>query len=307
MIFLERILMFNIKCIDFDENIYKSLLKTSTGKPIKARINVYPHYHDVISNINSYLLNIPNFEKTKSLFYLMPDVHDKLYELYDSNSTDVQKLKKDIKDLTISNPKTKEGLTCPYCGITRNILHDLDHFMPRSKYPEFSILSNNLIYVCSECNQDFKKSEFLDISTPAIRKFLNPYYDSLDEEEIIKCNITNNGIILNMEYIANPNLITKNLYLYEVTKNHIDSLNLNERYIRNIRRDLLDKFLNKFKDKSIKTHRQIRDFTNSEAQTFINDKIDELDDSLKNNFELLFWREFLNCTNYFDSIKGQNL
>ena len=52
MIFLERILMFNIECIDFDENIYKRLLKTSTGKPIKARINVYPHYHDVISNIN---------------------------------------------------------------------------------------------------------------------------------------------------------------------------------------------------------------------------------------------------------------
>ncbi len=307
MIFLERILMFNIECIDFDENIYKSLLKTSTGKPIKARINVYPHYHDVISNINSYLLNIPNFERTNSLFYSMDKVHDELYALYDSNSTDVEKLKKDIKDLTIINPKTKEGLICSYCGITRSVIHDLDHFMPRSKYPEFSILSNNLIYVCPTCNQDYKKDEFLDTATPPVRKFLNPYYDSLDEEEIIKCNITNNGIILNIEYIANPNLTTRNPYLYEVTKNHLNSLNLNERYKKIIKKDLLEKFLNKFKDKSIKTHRQIRDFTNSEAQSFINDKIDELDDSLKNNFELLFWREFLNCTNYFDSIKRQNL
>lgn len=299
--------MFNIDYISFDEDIYKKLIKTSLGKARKKTSNVFPHYNNIIDNIDDYILNIPCFEKTNSLFPSKNDVHNELYELYDSTSSNVKALKESIKTLTINNPKTKEGLTCPYCGITRNILHDLDHFMPRSKYPEFSILSNNLIYVCSECNQDFKKNEFLDTSTLTIRKFLNPYYDSLDDEEIINCNISNDGIILNIEYIANPNLITKNPYLYKVTKNHIDSLNLNERYIRNIRRDLVDKFLNMFKDYAIKTHRQIRDFTNIEAQSYINIKIKELDGNLKNNFELLFWKEFLNCTNYFDSIKGQNL
>jgi 5-methylcytosine-specific restriction endonuclease McrA len=299
--------MFNIHFIDFNEDIYKKLLKTSLDKPRKTRTNVYPHYDDVISNINSYLSNIPNFERINSLFYSIAKVHDELYELYDSTSTDVETLKNNIKELTIRNPKTKEGLICSYCGITRSVIHDLDHFLPRSKYPEFSILSNNLIYVCPTCNQDYKKNEFLDTSTPPIRKFLNPYYDSLDEDEIIKCNISNNGVILNIEYIANPNLAAINPYLYKVTKNHLKSLNLNERYIKIIQKDLIDKFLNKFKDKDIKTHRQIRNFTNSEAQTFINDKIDELDDSLKNNFELLFWKEFLNCTNYFNSIKGQQL
>ena len=299
--------MFNIDFINFNEDIYKKLLKTSFGAPKKARINVYPHYDDVISNINSYLSNIHNFERINSLFYSMSKVNDELYELYDSTSTDVETLKNNIKELTIRNPKTKEGLICSYCGITRSVIHDLDHFLPRSKYPEFSILSNNLIYVCPTCNQDYKKNEFLDASTPPISKFLNPYYDSLDEDEIIKCNISNNGVILNIEYIANPHLATINPYLYKVTKNHLKSLNLNERYIKIIQKDLIDKFLNKFKDKDIKTHRQIRNFTNSEAETFINDKIDELDDSLKNNFELLFWREFINCTNYFDSIKRQNL
>ena len=97
------------------------------------------------------------------------------------------------------------------------------------------------------------------------------------------------------------------LLLYKVTKNHIDSLNLNERYIQIIRKDLLEKFLNKFRDKSVTVHRQIRNFTNSEAKSFINDKIEELEENLKNNFELLFWKEFLNCTNYFNSIKGQQL
>ena len=237
----------------------------------------------------------------------MPKVHSELYNLYDSVSINVNNLKKEIKEMTVTNPKTKAGLICPYCGITRNSLHDLDHFMPRSKYPEFSILSNNLIYVCFECNQTFKKNEFLDSSKPAIRKFLNPYYDSLDEEEIMICNITSVGIILNVEYIANPKLISKNKYLYEVTKNHIKSLCLSERYTKNILRDLLDKFLNSFNDKSIKTHRRIRNFTNNEAQNYINNKIDELSNVSINNFELLFWREFINCTKYFNSIKGKNL
>ena len=50
--------------------------------------------------------------------------------------------------------------------------------------------------------------------------------------QIIKCNISSNEIILNIDFIANPNLNSTNPYLYKVTKNHIDSLNLNERYIQ---------------------------------------------------------------------------
>ncbi|MGH2308066.1 HNH endonuclease [Aliarcobacter sp. ERUVET-8] len=238
---------------------------------------------------------------------MSPDLHYELYSLYDSVSNNVENLKKEIKKATIANPKTKSGLTCPYCGITRNILHDLDHFMPRSKYPEFSILSNNLIYVCSECNQDFKKNTFLINSEDPIRKFLNPYYDLIDEEELMICNISCKGIILNIEYIANPELILKNKYLYDVTKNHIDSLCLNERYVRNILRDLLEKFLNTFRDKSIVSHRKIRNFKNIEVKHYINYKINELGDASINNFELLFWKKFINCNQFFNAIKGVDL
>ncbi len=80
MIFLERILMFNIECIDFDENIYKSLLKTSTGKPIKARINVYPHYHDVISNINVTELK-NDIDKMVSSYHLFDNFDKELLNL----------------------------------------------------------------------------------------------------------------------------------------------------------------------------------------------------------------------------------
>ena len=72
--------MFNIECIDFDENIYKSLLKTSTGKPIKARINVYPHYHDVISNINVTELK-NDIDKMVSSYHLFDNFDKELLNL----------------------------------------------------------------------------------------------------------------------------------------------------------------------------------------------------------------------------------
>lgn len=47
---------------------------------------------------------------------------------------------------------------CPYCGLPSNIT--LDHYLPRKvgAFPEFSILSKNLVPACSDCQG--KKSDF---------------------------------------------------------------------------------------------------------------------------------------------------
>ncbi|MBF8774032.1 HNH endonuclease signature motif containing protein [Pseudomonas fulva] len=47
---------------------------------------------------------------------------------------------------------------CPYCGLPRNIT--LDHFLPRklNAFPEYSILSKNLVPACSGCQG--KKSDY---------------------------------------------------------------------------------------------------------------------------------------------------
>lgn len=298
--------MFNIDHIDFNDDIYENLIKTKKGTPKKGRGNIFPHYDGLISHIKWYLKISPYFENIKSIYNTKLLVHNELYNLYDSESKDIKTLKKEIKKKTISDAKTKNGLVCPYCGIKRNEIHDLDHYMPRSKYPEYSILSNNLIYVCTTCNQDYKKNEFLDSSN--LRKFLNPYYDSiLDTKEVIRCIITINGNILNIEFKANQLIQTESKYLYQVIQNHIDTLDLDNRYNKLIRQDLLDKFFNKFREKSILNQRQIRNYELDEVYNYINDKIDELFDSPINNFEILFWKEFIKCKSYFECIKGQVL
>jgi len=69
---------------------------------------------------------------------------------------------------------------CPYCSMSmRRKAHgvslDRDHILPRSAYPEFSLLRVNLIIACDGCN-DAKKSAVFDDAGQW--KWVHPYFDS---------------------------------------------------------------------------------------------------------------------------------
>jgi hypothetical protein len=58
-------------------------------------------------------------------------------------------------------------IVCPFCSIVnyKNPYNprreDFDHYLCKSKYPLAAANMNNLVPMCSECNQDFKKSQDL--------------------------------------------------------------------------------------------------------------------------------------------------
>ncbi|MGU3345359.1 HNH endonuclease [Pseudomonas monsensis] len=75
-----------------------------------------------------------------------------LNKLYDSKATCFSYIK-EFRD------KAGEALgCCPYCGLPSNIT--LDHYLPRSvkAFPEYSVLSQNLVPACSSCQTN--KSDF---------------------------------------------------------------------------------------------------------------------------------------------------
>ncbi len=62
---------------------------------------------------------------------------------------------------------------CPFCGgIGRP--RNLDHFLPKSAFPQFSILPLNLIPACRDCNMDGKAGSY---ATTAESQILHPYLD----------------------------------------------------------------------------------------------------------------------------------
>jgi hypothetical protein len=64
---------------------------------------------------------------------------------------------------------------CPYCGHRR--VRQLDHFLPKSKYPAFSVTPLNLVPSCSDCNKDKLDGDCDDLTDLP----LHPYFDSIDD------------------------------------------------------------------------------------------------------------------------------
>ncbi|OKP19910.1 HNH endonuclease [Serratia liquefaciens] len=78
---------------------------------------------------------------------------------------------KKIRDIYI-----EEGITCPYCGIGSSTT--LDHYYCKSSLPQFSILQENLIPCCGECN----KSKGTLKPKKKWKRIFNPYYDDFESK-----------------------------------------------------------------------------------------------------------------------------
>lgn len=63
--------------------------------------------------------------------------------------------------------------TCPYCSQRK--VKSLDHYLPKTRYPSFSITPMNLVPCCSDCNKDKGAPD------PGLEEeqIIHPYYDDI--------------------------------------------------------------------------------------------------------------------------------
>lgn len=121
---------------------------------------------------------------------------------------------------TIGN---KRDMLCPNCTLTD--CSQLDHYMPKSLFPEFSANPLNLMQCCSICNQK-KLDRWLNGIHPI---FLNLYIDELPPVMYLFVDITmDNGIPRFRFYIQNSGSIDP--ILFGRIKSHYQGLDLCERF-----------------------------------------------------------------------------
>lgn len=72
---------------------------------------------------------------------------------------------------------------CPYCGHRR--VRQLDHFLPKTKYPTFSVTPLNLVPSCSDCNKDKLSGDADKIEDLP----LHPYFEDVDGLPWLKAEI----------------------------------------------------------------------------------------------------------------------
>lgn len=195
------------------KNIYrgkptkKPILEALTDK-VKLRYDEYELIFNALDLIKI-TRSDRNEEEKKALIYL-----------YESNKKTVRNLKVEIK-------RTQEKhlrQICPNCGILPAT--EVDHYLPKDSYPDFSIYSSNLIWTCRTCNG--KKLEYW--REVAYRGIINFYIDEIPSFNFLGCNVVNNSGVLKAEYflkehkLANhPNIVKhfNQLKIFEIYKDHI--------------------------------------------------------------------------------------
>lgn len=86
---------------------------------------------------------------------------------------------------------------CPMCGVSR--ASAIDHYLPKSLYPEFSIYAFNLIPICPRCNE--LKSDRCQNNSP--HEFFHVYLDFEPDYPLICATIETNPD-LKIRYFVNP-------------------------------------------------------------------------------------------------------
>ncbi len=95
---------------------------------------------------------------------------DDLIRLYDYYFRGDKKPGRHIYNRLLASANEK----CPFCGgIGRP--RNLDHFLPKAHFPQFSILPLNLIPSCRDCNMDGKGQSFAEVAETQI---LHPYLEA---------------------------------------------------------------------------------------------------------------------------------
>lgn len=184
--------------------------------------------NDVSSRFSAYKrhTNPMNLEGISVSPFITPTV-ELLIGCY-SNSNNLSLLKTKIKEKQNILIRSE----CQYCNIGEPTT--FDHYLPKTDFPEFSVLSTNLIPCCSYCN--IKKGDVWQIHGK--RTTINFYYDIIPTVSYLICTIVYKKNIPQAEFHLNSAILPINIRT-EFT-NHFTRLNLTERYKEKSNNEITD-------------------------------------------------------------------
>lgn len=111
---------------------------------------------------------------------------------------------------------------CPYCA--QREVATLDHYLPKAKYPTFSITPYNLIPSCRDCNT----GKLTDIYNSHEEEVIHPYYDNFSDEEWIGAKLIENDPVAFEFYVKCPSSWDE--IKKKRAQNHFEKFELNNLY-----------------------------------------------------------------------------
>lgn len=239
-------------------------------------------YHKTKEKYDFYDKNINKLES------LVPDSYNNdeknaLQHCYTSPTDSLNKL----KDKIIKSQKRFYQTKCAYCGI--NTWSDMDHYVPKEQFPEYSVHPLNLIPICSICNRK-KANIFIEDNK---RIFFNPYSDEINKTVLS----------LEIEYDKTNESFLFNIYVDENFrfKYHIEKLGIISRYKEeaiNVFDDVIFDVTNSF-DSFFEETSDLIYFEKTIRHYLENKKMKILEIQGMNSLDFLVYNSFLE-SKYFD-------
>lgn len=197
--------------------------KTTFQSIIPNFVNLGLEYEQLTQNGELY--NFPRIEEiTNETVVVPPLTKSKLVNLYLNNLRNKEKPARTIYELLLASANEK----CPFCGdIGRP--RNLDHFLPLTYYPQFSVMPLNLIPACRDCNMGEKGDGF---AVHAADQILHPYLDKdiFYEQQWVHARYINDADADGaMEYYVQPPARWREVDKERVNK-HFNDFDLARRY-----------------------------------------------------------------------------
>lgn len=170
---------------------------------------------------NSYVMSAPFVSKLPALFSVGTRDGDRLFHCYQSGGGVDRDILTEVGRVSVEY--------CPYCGLRMrqkpgSQSPDRDHFLPRSVFPEFSILSVNLVQCCDDCNS-VKGARFKDASGSDL--FLHPYFDRVLEMRVLLAQaVVVRGTLQFVFRVDEPTIAESDR---QRVRRHVDSLGVLDR------------------------------------------------------------------------------
>jgi len=116
--------------------------------------------------------------------------------------------------MRIKNLCTIHQNRCPSCA--RREVSTLDHFLPKSIFPELSISPLNLIPNCLECN----KSKLTYVANNSESELIHPYFDNIDSEKWLFAKLIGEKEMVVEYFVKKPESWSETLF--KRVRNHIN-------------------------------------------------------------------------------------
>lgn len=190
---------------------------------------------------------------------------NKVYTEYMCNKPGSKNIGRKVYDEILSN--TDYNL-CPYCS--QRDVSTIDHYLPKSHYPLFSVTPANLIPSCSDCNKD----KLDDYNLDEDKMLIHPYFDNLQNVNWLKCSVVKGNPITFSFEVSNE---IEDKVLLSRLKHHFNILNLSKLYSDNAAR--------RFRGLISSLIREYKSNPDDKVLSFINDSIDEYKSENPNSWE----------------------